>query len=427
MKICVMGIGYVGAVTSACLCESNHKVIAVDIDPTKVNMINNGQSPFFEKGLDALIKTHIESQNLSATTDLNLAVQNSDIIIICVGTPSNADGSLDLSYVQNVCQDVGASIKKTNDYKTIIMRSTVLPGSCENICIPIIEEYSDKKVNEGFGFGFNPEFLREGSAIQDYFEPPKIVVGTQDSKTSDIIFSLYKNIEAPHVQTDIKISEGVKYADNVWHAVKIGFANEIGNILSDSGIDSHKVMEIFCKDKKLNISNAYLKPGFAYGGSCLPKDLRAIRALGHSLSLKTPIFDALESANDNQVSRAFDKIIKLNPKRILLLGLSFKAGTDDTRESPLLTLADKILNKKVTFDIYDPYVKAESLREKSKIANRLINQYDINDYDLIIIGNSNPEFLNIVKQAQSQNINVFDLVRLSPEIEKQDGYYGLCW
>lgn len=422
-----MGIGYVGAVTSACLCESNHKVIAVDIDPTKVNMINNGQSPFFEKGLDALIKTHIESQNLSATTDLNLAVQNSDIIIICVGTPSNADGSLDLSYVQNVCQDVGASIKKTNDYKTIIMRSTVLPGSCENICIPIIEEYSDKKVNEGFGFGFNPEFLREGSAIQDYFEPPKIVVGTQDSKTSDIIFSLYKNIEAPHVQTDIKISEGVKYADNVWHAVKIGFANEIGNILSDSGIDSHKVMEIFCKDKKLNISNAYLKPGFAYGGSCLPKDLRAIRALGHSLSLKTPIFDALESANDNQVSRAFDKIIKLNPKRILLLGLSFKAGTDDTRESPLLTLADKILNKKVTFDIYDPYVKAESLREKSKIANRLINQYDINDYDLIIIGNSNPEFLNIVKQAQSQNINVFDLVRLSPEIEKQDGYYGLCW
>lgn len=427
MNISVIGIGYVGAVTSACLCKSGHHVIATDIDKLKVDAINKGVSPIYEKNLDDLISTHVKKGTLSASTDIGLSIEDADVIIICVGTPSHADGSLNLSYVKDVCCAIGTSLKNNNKFQTIVLRSTVLPGSSENICIPLLEEHSQKKEGKDFGFGFNPEFLREGSAIEDYFAPPKIVVGSHDQKTNDIITALYDGIEAPHISTDIKVAEGVKYADNVWHAMKIGFANEMGNILSESGIDSHKVMDIFCQDQKLNISKAYLKPGFAYGGSCLPKDLRAIRSFGKDLSLRTPLFDALESANDNQIERALQKISTLGSKNILLLGLSFKAGTDDLRESPLLTMAQKIIEKNLSLKIFDPYVQINHLKHFTSIQKDLISDYDLTNYDLVIIGNNNPEFLKIAQLAQSKTIKILDLVRLSPTLEKEEGYYGLCW
>lgn len=427
MKISVIGIGYVGAVTSACLCQSGHEVTLIDIDQNKVDLINEGEAPIIEKGLSELIKKYTDNGQLKASNDLKSAILNTDISLICVGTPSKENGSLDLQYVENVCENIGEALSQTTNFHTVILRSTMLPGSAEEICLPILEKASSKKVEIDFGFGFNPEFLREGSAIDDYFNPPKIVVGAQNEKSADIIMSLYDGIDAPRISTDIKIAEGVKYADNVWHALKIGFANEMGNILSDRGIDSHKVMDIFCEDKKLNISPAYLKPGFAYGGSCLPKDLRALQSMGADLGLKTPIFDALSTANDNQIMRAYQKIKQSNTQNILLLGLSFKAGTDDTRESPLVTLAEKIIGGGLTLNIYDPNVKIQNLKSDYIKAEHIVDGVQNIDYDLIIIGNNNPNFKNIVSIAQSNKVKILDLVRLSPDIEDKEGYHGLCW
>jgi len=283
MHISVIGIGYVGAVTSACLCDSGHNVTAVDMDPIKVKCLQNGQSPIIETNLDTLIAKHTKNGTLKATSNLKEAVLNTDICLICVGTPSREDGSLDLKYVEKVCEEIGTLIKDKDTYHTIVLRSTMVPGSALDLCLPILEKASGMKAGDDFGFGNNPEFLREGSAVYDYYNPPKIVVGAINEKSADAIMKLYEGIDAPRVITDINVAEGVKYADNAWHAMKVGFANEIGNILSDSGVDSHKVMDIFCLDTKLNISKAYLKPGFAFGGSCLPKDVRAIRELqsGH--------------------------------------------------------------------------------------------------------------------------------------------------
>ena len=439
MRISVIGIGYVGAVTSACLCKDGHSVIALDNTPSKVTLLNQGMSPIIEKGLAENIKKHVDSGALKATTNVKEAIQETDITLICVGTPSRENGSLDLSYIQKVCQDIGEILKNKDDFHVVVLRSTMLPGSAEDICQPILESASRKKAGIDFGFGNNPEFLREGSAIYDYFNPPKIVVGANDLKSSETIMALYEGIEAPRITTEIKIAEGVKYADNAWHAMKIGFANEVGNIMDVCGVDSHKVMDIFCQDQKLNISKAYLKPGFAFGGSCLPKDVRALRSKADELTLDTPLFDALLTANDNQVERAFNKIKARGKKNIVLLGLSFKAGTDDLRESPLVTLADQLINNGYKIKIYDPNVFAAQQVESPThfylkdsiphIAERLIETTEdaLQDAELFIIGNNDPQFLNVIADDKDETIEILDLVRISPEIEKRKGYNGICW
>jgi GDP-mannose 6-dehydrogenase len=425
MRINVIGIGYVGAVTSACLCKSGHHVTAVDTSADKVNAINNGRPPIIEKDLAPLIKNFVDQGQLKATNNIFDAIKNSDISLICVGTPSKEDGSLDLKYVRDVCEDIGNALKNIETFHTVVLRSTMLPNSAKSICLPIIENASGKKAGIDFGFGNNPEFLREGSAIEDYFNPPKIVVGANDQKSAEIIMSLYEGIEAPRIQTEIKIAEGVKYADNAWHAMKIGFANEIGNILSDNGVDSHKVMDIFCQDRKLNISSAYLKPGFAFGGSCLPKDVRAIRALGVNMGVSTPLFDSLMTANDNQIMRAFNKIKAQKVKNITLLGLSFKAGTDDVRESPLVTLAEKLINEGLNVTIFDPNVIYTYNFERSNIIKpqHFVKKVS-NNSDLYVIGNNSAAFIDIIKDI---NAPILDLVRLHPDIEQQEGYSGICW
>ena len=430
MKISVFGIGYVGAVTSACLCQSGHDVIAVDINLDKVGAIQNGKAPIFEKDLAPLIQRYIGSSNLTATDNIQHAIQNSDISLICVGTPSKPDGSLDLKYVTALCEDIGNILKTTDSFHTIVLRSTMLPGSAENICLPILEKASGKKAGINFGFGNNPEFLREGSAIADYFAPPKIVVGANDKKSATIIMSLYDGIDAPRITTEIKIAEGVKYADNAWHAMKIGFANEIGNILADCGVDSHKVMDIFCQDEKLNISKAYLKPGFAFGGSCLPKDVRAIISRGQEMGLSTPLFNSLITANDNQITRAFEKIKSANVKNIILLGLSFKADTDDIRESPLVALAHKLIEADFNLKIYDPRVSQNYDFENSptiKKSHFIENIDNSKDTEMFIIGNNSTEFINIIKNIKNDSAQILDLVRLSPDIITREGYRGICW
>jgi len=440
MRVSIFGLGYVGAVASACIADSGHEVITIDMDPIKVKCIQEGRSPIIEPGLEEMIAKNVASGRLTATLSCEEAVMNSDISMICVGTPSNEDGSLKLDYVEAVCQQIGEVIKKKDAFHSVVLRSTVVPGSARNIAIPALEKASGKKAGVDFGFGNNPEFLRESSAIYDYFNPPKIVIGALDDKTAQMISDLYKGIEAPEVITTVDVSEGVKYADNAWHAMKVGFANELGNILKEHGVDSHKVMNIFFLDTKLNISKAYLLPGFAFGGSCLPKDVRAIRASAKHKGLKTPIFDSLLEANDEQVHRAREMIRKSGKTKVGMLGLSFKAGTDDLRESPLVTLANKLIEDGVELTVYDPSVFEASNMEGANqkyiregiphISRGLVETSDelLEKAEIIVIGNHGEDFKQIIAKAD-ESVPVIDLVRLknSEEMQERKSYSGICW
>ena len=439
MKISIFGLGYVGVVSGACIAESGHEVIATDIDPIKVKCIQDGRSPIIEPGLSELITSNVAKGSLKATMNCEEAIMNSDISLICVGTPSNEDGSLMLDYIKSVCSQIGAVLKKKKTYHSVVLRSTVVPGTARNIAIPILEESSGKRAGIDFGYGNNPEFLRESTAIYDYLNPPKIVIGALDNKTAQAVSTIYKEIKAPEIITEIEIAEGVKYADNAWHAMKICFANEIGNIMKEHGVDSHKVMDIFCMDTKLNISTVYLKPGFAFGGSCLPKDIRALRASAIQKGLKTPIFDSMLTANEEQVNRAYQMVLKSGKKKIAMLGLAFKAGSDDLRESPLVSLADLLIADGFKLSIYDPSVSQAAnmvganqkyIREGiPHISRCLVSTPEelMEKAELCIVGNHGKDFSKILETA-NDDVHILDLVRLkNPANETRESYTGICW
>lgn len=438
MKVSVFGIGYVGAVTCACLANAGHDVIAIDTDQTKIDCINDGRSPIIETGLQELILKSTQDGKLSATNDEEYAIINSDISLICVGTPSKPDGSLNLEYVELLCSSIGQILKNKENFHTIILRSTMIPGSAIDVILPILEKKSGKKGGVDFGFGNNPEFLRESTAIYDYYNPPKIVVGALDEKSSAMVMALYDGINSPRIVTDITVAEGVKYADNAWHATKVGFANEIGNFLNDHGIDSHKVMDIFCMDTKLNISSCYMRPGFAFGGSCLPKDVNALRASAKNKGLKTPLFDALLEANDAQVKRAYDMIDKIGIQKIGMLGISFKAKTDDLRGSPLVSLANLLLNNGFEVTIYDEnvhrakYMVGTTQHYLNNIAPHisecLVETPDqmVKKSDLFIVGNASEDFKKILEKLDPCK-PIIDLVRIDQNLESREKYQGICW
>ena len=439
MKISIFGLGYVGVVSGACIAESGHEVIATDIDPIKVKCIQDGRSPIIEPGLSELITSNVAKGSLKATMNCEEAIMNSDISLICVGTPSNEDGSLMLDYIKSVCSQIGAVLKKKKTYHSVVLRSTVVPGTARNIAIPILEESSGKRAGIDFGYGNNPEFLRESTAIYDYLNPPKIVIGALDNKTAQAVSTIYKEIKAPKIITEIEIAEGVKYADNAWHAMKICFANEIGNIMKEHGVDSHKVMDIFCMDTKLNISTVYLKPGFAFGGSCLPKDIRALRASAIQKGLKTPIFDSMLIANKEQVNRAYQMVLKSGKKKIAMLGLAFKAGSDDLRESPLVSLADLLIADGFKLSIYDPSVSQAAnmvganqkyIREGiPHISRCLVSTPEelMEKAELCIVGNHGRDFSKIL-EAANDDVHILDLVRLKNTAnETRESYTGICW
>ncbi len=438
MKVSVFGIGYVGAVSAACLADAGHDVVAVDMEQVKIDCINEGRSPIIETDLESLIEKAVKNGKLRATLDAEDAIMNTDISLICVGTPSESDGSLNLKYVESLCETIGQLLARRDGFHTVVLRSTMVPGSAMNVALPILEKASGKKGGVDFGFGNNPEFLRESTAVFDYYNPPKIVVGALDDKTAEQIMGLYEGIDAPRVVADILVAEGVKYADNAWHATKVGFANEMGNILKDHGVDSHKVMDIFCMDTKLNISTYYMRPGFAFGGSCLPKDVKALRASAKIKGLKTPIFDALLEANDEQVKRAYDMIVASGAKKIGMLGVSFKAKTDDLRESPLVTLAELLLKNGYELSIYDANVYKAKMMAGA-------NQYYINNViphiseclvetpeemteksELFVVGNPGENFGEILKHVDPSK-PIIDLVRIDQNLEKREKYQGICW
>lgn len=437
MRVSIFGLGYVGAVSAGILATEGHTIIGVDPNETKVDLINRGQSPIIEKGLPELIEAAVKAGSLSATCSAAAAIASSEISLICVGTPSRANGSLDLQYIERVCYEIGEALKGKSDYHVVVARSTMLPGTVRETIIPALEAGSGKRAGDDFGVCINPEFLREGTAVQDFYHPPKTVIGESDEKSGDLVASLYQDLDAPLVRTSIETAEMVKYADNVWHALKVGFANEIGNICKAENIDSHAVMDIFCKDTKLNLSPYYLKPGFAFGGSCLPKDVRALTYKAKQLDLNAPILEAIMPSNKNQVETGIRMITQHGKKRVGILGFSFKAGTDDLRESPIVEIIEYLLGKGYDIKIYDRNVKLASLVGANKqfileqiphISALMTDSLDdvVSESDLLVIGNNAEEFRDIPQRISGEQ-SVIDLVRVDDKVTSSTNYEGICW
>ena len=438
MRISIFGMGYVGAVSAGCLARDGHTVIGVDPYQPKVDLINDGKTPVIEKDIGEIIEKVVADSLLRATRDVREAVFDSEISLICVGTPSQINGSLDLKYVRKVCEEIGESLRDKNEFHVVVARSTMLPGSMRSIVIPVLEEYSGKKAGKEFGVCNNPEFLRESTAVYDYYNPPKTVIGETDSKAGDVLASIYQHLDAPLVRTSVETAEMVKYTDNVWHALKVGFTNEIGNICKAVGIDGHEVMDIFCKDTKLNLSPYYMKPGFAFGGSCLPKDVRALTYKARSLDVESPILNSIMSSNSMQIEKGLSMVMEKGSKKVGILGFSFKAGTDDLRESPLVEVIERLIGKGYDIRIYDKNVKIASLVGANKdyilnhiphLSGLMLDSIDdvLEHADTVVIGNGAEEFQRIAADIPAGK-SVVDLVRIIDRSSSiADGYDGICW
>ena len=436
MKISIFGIGYVGCVSAACFAHAGHDVIGVDVNPTKVDIINSGKSPIVEPQMNELIHDVVKSGKLRAITDSLEAVKASDISLVCVGTPSKPNGSLDLGQVARVCEEIGAALATKDTHHTVVIRSTMLPGSIESVAQPALEKTSGKKAGKDFGVCVNPEFLREGTSVKDFYAPPFTLIGADDEVTANNVGKLYSNIDAPVFTTTIKTAEMVKYVCNCFHALKVSFANEIGNICKALELDSHEVMKVFCADTKLNLSPYYLKPGFAFGGSCLPKDLRAVSYKAKELDVEVPLLSAITTTNKLQVEKALDMVLSTGNKQVGVLGFSFKAGTDDLRESPMVTLIETLLGKGLELVIYDRDVSLARLFGSNKayieeeiphIAKLMRGSIDdvLNAANTIVIGNRSEEFRQIESRLRPDQ-KVIDLVRLFDRTSG-NGYQGICW
>ena len=436
MKISIFGLGYVGTVSAGCLANDGHEVVGVDPLLTKVDLINAGRSPIVEAGLGPIVESAVSDGRLRAICDQNQAIQDTDLSFVCVGTPSQPNGNLDSSSVRRVCELIGAALKEKQTRHTIVIRSTILPGTMRKVVIPVLEQQSGKKAGVDFGVCNNPEFLREGSAVSDFKSPPKTVIGEVDEQSGDILASLYQNLNAPLIRTDVETAEMIKYVDNSWHALKIGFANEIGNLCDSFGVDPGEVMDIFCQDKKLNISPAYLKPGFAFGGSCLPKDLRALSYQAKAHDLQLPILNSILPSNEMQIARGVQLVTDSGNSRIGVFGFSFKAGTDDLRESPVIEVIERLIGKGYDLRIYDRNVNVAKLvgANRDFILNRIphISRLMVGEIgevlehaQTVVIGNNDPDFQAVPGRLRHDQ-TLIDLVRICDNGSKKGNYAGVC-
>ncbi|PYT03672.1 MAG: GDP-mannose dehydrogenase [Acidobacteria bacterium] len=437
MRLSIFGLGYVGCVSAACFAKEGHEVLGCDVNPTKVEIINGGRSPIVESGVGELIGEMVGAGLLRATTDAAEAVAASEVSLVCVGTPSQSNGSLDLTYVKRVCKEIGAALEQKSVRHTVVMRSTMLPGTVESVVVPALEVYSGKKAGRDFGVAVNPEFLREGSSLKDFYAPPFTLVGADDEDTGALVRRLYSGIDAPSFVTSTKAAEMVKYACNCFHALKVSFANEIGNVCKGLGIDSHEVMNVFCRDTKLNLSPYYLKPGFAFGGSCLPKDLRAITYKAKELDVDVPLLAATLQSNRRQIERAVEMVLATGSKKIGVLGFSFKAGTDDLRESPMVALIEALIGKGMQLAIYDrdvslarlfgankEYIERE-IPHVSRLMRASVGEV-LEHAEVVIVGNKAEEFREAGARLRAEQ-TLIDLVRLFDAPPSSGKYEGICW
>ena len=436
MNIAVFGLGYVGSVQAACHAASGHSVIGVDPVVEKVELINRGQSPVLENGLEELITDNVSKGMLRATIQPAEAVRKSSVAFICVGTPSRMNGSPNFDNLYLVAEQIGNSLKGRSDFYSIVICSTVLPGTVSRIA-EIVEQFAEVPLNEGFGIAASPEFLREGSAIYDFNNPPYILVGTSSKKTFQILREVYSDVEAPFIETSIEVAEMTKYANNSFHALKVAYANEIGVICKEMGINGEEVMDILCRDTKLNISSAYLKPGFAFGGSCLPKDVRALSWKSTDLGLQTILIENILTSNELHIERVVKKIESVPGKRVALLGLSFKPNTDDLRESPFLKLSEKLINKGFKLRIYDEGIDpfklhgANSAYIQKYLPNfRELLYNNITDTlegaELVILGNNYPKIISHLNEIP-ESVHILDLNSENKALNQRTNYEGICW
>jgi len=443
-SISVVGLGYVGAVSMACLSHLGFRMIGVDVSAVRVDAINRGVSPIVEARLDDLLQEGAARGLVSATHSLIGAVLRTDVTFVSVGTPTASDGSCDMSYVRDASRTIGRALAAKSDYHVIVMRCSIPPGTTMKVVVPEIEEASGKKLGEDFGVCFNPEFLREGVAVSDFFAPPKTVIGASDLRARSMVEGIYYSIDKNAIFTTIDAAEMVKYADNVWHATKVAFANEIGRLCKAMDIDSHDVMDIFVKDTKLNLSPYYLKPGFAFGGSCLPKEVRAVSHLGRELGVELPLIDSLIPSNVSHIAQALKLLSPFSGKRFGFLGMAFKPGTDDLRESPMFDLMAALIGKGETVRGYDPNVRmtehTRGLLAYLKIANpklaplvdafesvRVERMSDLVDHcDVLVVGHATEEFRRAVT-IRGKDVAVLDLARLFRRRQHEDTYQGIAW
>ena len=437
MKISVLGLGYVGTVSAGCLAKDGHEVIGVDPDRTKVDLVNAGTAPIIEKDIGPIIGEQVAAGRLRATTELADGVRHTDVALVCVGTPGQANGGIDLKYVRRVCEQIGRTLAAHQGAPVIVLRSTMLPGTMREVVIPTLEKSSGKRAGEEFGVCVNPEFLREGTAVHDYYHPPKTVIGEVNRASGDLLAALYGRMPGPMIRTDIETAEMVKYADNAWHALKVGFANEIGNLCKALGVDAHKVMDVFCQDQKLNLSPYYLKPGFAFGGSCLPKDVRALLYKAKTLDLSLPILSAILPSNQLQIERGVQAVVEKGNNKVGILGFSFKAGTDDLRESPMVELTERLIGKGFDLRVYDRNVSLAAIHGANRdyILNRIPHisrlmvpsiQDVLAHAQTIVIGNAASEFADVQRRI-SDGQTIIDFVRVCDSRTILGVYEGLCW
>lgn len=438
MRISVFGLGYVGSVSAACLAAQGHTVVGVDVNPTKVELLSRGQAPVVEERIGELTAEVVGSGALRATTDVAEAVRATEISLVCVGTPSAPNGSLSTAYLERVAEEIGEVLAGLDRWHTVVFRSTMLPGTCTDLLIPILEKQSGRTAGVDFGVAVNPEFLREGSSVKDFFDPPKTVIGELDARSADQVAEMYAGLPGQIHRVPIAVAEMAKYADNCFHGLKIAFANELGAISRALGVDSHKMIEVFLSDTKLNISPAYLKPGFAFGGSCLPKDLRGLVYAARRADVAVPLLSHVLPSNEEHLKRAVELVVATGKRKVGLFGLSFKPGTDDLRESPLVELAERLLGKGYDLKIYDSNVALSRLMGANReyVEGRLPHLADVltNDVaevfehaEVCVVGNTEPAVLDAL--AEPGDRVVVDLVRLPDADERRAtvGYQGLGW
>ena len=438
MKISIFGLGYVGAVSLACLGRDGHEVVGVDLDPVKLDLLRQGRSPIVEEGIQELTAQVVSSGRIRVTDDVADAIRSTSLSFICVGTPSSPNGSQDLSAVRRVAEQIGSVLRDKAEYHTVVMRSTIQPGSLDDVVRSGLEASSGKQANVDFGLGFQPEFLREGSSIRDYDNPPFTVIGTEDPRAAEVVRQVFGHLDCEFIVTSIGVAEMLKYACNAFHAVKITFANEIGRLSKAVGVDSRQVMDLVCQDTRLNISSAYLKPGFAFGGSCLPKDLRALTYVGRTRDVTTPMLGNVMGSNRAHIDHALEMVAASGRRKVGMIGLSFKAGTDDLRESPLVTVAERLIGKGYDLRIYDPEVNLSRLIGANKryietsiphIGNLMSEDCEevVRHADVLIIGLGGRQLLSVVAANVRAEQTIVDLVGVPPESLERARSDGVCW
>ncbi len=433
----VFGLGYVGCVSAACFAARGHRVVGVDVNEQKLELLRAGTSPVVESQLDALIAAGVDSGRLTVTSDAEMAVAESAVILVCVGTPSDAGGSPSTMYLERACEQIGIALGLAPGWRVVVFRSTMLPGTCTDVLVPILERASGRVAGVDFGVCVNPEYLREGSSVRDFAQPPKTVVGESDERSGATVMALYDELPGPRFRVSIRTAEMSKYVDNSFHAVKVAYANEIGAVCQSLEIDSHEVMELFLADTKLNLGPAYLRPGFAFGGSCLPKDVRGLVSAARRRNVDVPLLAHLLPSNEAHIRRAVDLVLNAGCRRVAMLGLSFKPGTDDLRESPLVELAERLIGKGFDLRIYDPTVARSTLigANRDYVTQRLphIGQLLSGDLEAVVkhgdacvVGRTDPGVADVL--ARTEDRLIIDLVRM-PERPAGNGasYVGICW